>query len=67
MININIFRPVVHEKKIVKGFCYINLHTTMTLKGVAICDPRDFICTNLNLLVLRMLHPKYQCIQASGS
>jgi len=34
---------------------------------VAICDPRDFICTNLNLLVLRMIHDKYECIQTSGS
>jgi len=26
-------------------------------------DPRNFICRNLNLLVLRLLHTKYQCIR----
>jgi len=67
MLNINVFRLVVYKKNILKVFCDINLHTTMTLKGVTICDPRDFMCINLNLLVLRMIHAKYQCIQASGS
>jgi len=43
------------------------LYKSMTAQGVAIWDPRDFISTNLNLLVLRMFHAKYQCIQASGS
>jgi len=35
--------------------------------GGAIHDPRDFIWTNLNLLVSGMLHAKYQCIPAGGS
>jgi len=35
--------------------------------GVAICDKRDFIWTNMNLLDLKMTHSKYQCIHASGS
>jgi len=67
MLNINISRPVVHEKEIFKGFRYIKLYTTMIPECVAICDPRDFICINLNLLALRMLHAKYQYIQANGS
>jgi len=50
-----------------EDFCYMNLYTPMFPLGVAICDPRDFIWTNLNLLVLRVLHAKYQRIQASGS
>jgi len=58
---------VDHNKTIFKGFCYKNLYKIMIPKGVAICDPRDFICTNLNLLVLRKIHAKCQCIQASGS
>jgi len=63
MLNINAFRLVVHGKKIFqdlsKCFPYFAL--------LGICDPGDFICTNLNLLVLRMHHAKYQHIQASGS
>jgi len=43
MPKINAFRPVVHEKKIFKGFCYINIYKIMSPYGVAICDPRDFI------------------------
>jgi len=26
MANVKAFKPVVHEKKIFKGFCHINLH-----------------------------------------
>jgi len=33
----------------------------------AICDPRDFICTNLNLLVLGMFHAKYCPIWCNSS
>jgi len=43
MPKINAFRPVVHENKIFKGICYMNLYKTMSPYGVAICDPRDFI------------------------
>jgi len=43
MPNINAFEQVVHEKKIFKVFCYINLYKTMSPLGLAICDPRDFI------------------------
>jgi len=64
MLNIDVFKPLVH-KKIFKGFCYINLYNNMTSWGVVICDPRDFICTNVNLLVLRMLYAKYQSMRAS--
>jgi len=53
MTNINEFRPVAHEKMILTFF--------------AICDPKNFIWTHLMLLVLRMIHVKYQCIQAIGS
>jgi len=35
--------------------------------GGAIRDPRDFIWTNLNLLVPRMLHANLKSIMASGS
>jgi len=31
-----------------------------------IYDPKNFICTNLNLLVPRLLHTKHQCIWAIG-
>jgi len=31
MPNINAFRPVAHEKKIFKGFYYINQYKTMSL------------------------------------
>jgi len=30
MPNINAFRPVVHEKKTFKGFCYIYLYKNMS-------------------------------------
>jgi len=43
MPNIIAFRPVVHDENIFKGFCYINLYKIMSLWGVAICDPSDFI------------------------
>jgi len=44
ILNINAFRPVIRQKTIFEGFCYIYL-------PVAICDPRDLIWTNLILLV----------------
>jgi len=56
MPTINAFKVVVHEKKIFKGFCYINLYTNIPPKGMAIYDPKEFIRTNFNLLVLKMLH-----------
>jgi len=56
MPTINAFKVVVHEKNIFKGFCYLNLLSL----GEAIYDPREFIRTNFNLLVLKMLHSKYQ-------
>jgi len=33
MPKINAFRPVVHQKKIFKGFCYINLYKNMSLRA----------------------------------
>jgi len=33
---------------------------------VAVGDHRDFIWTNLNLLVLKMFLAKYQCIWSRG-
>jgi len=36
---INEFRPVVHEKKIFNGFCYINLDKSMSPWGKVIGDP----------------------------
>jgi len=45
----------------------LDLYKGLSPLGGAIHDPRDFIWTNLNLLALRMLHTKYQCIPASGS
>jgi len=47
--------------------CYICLYKIMSPWGRAIYDPRNYICANLNLLVPRMFHTKYQCIPASGS
>jgi len=44
MTNINAFRPVALEK-IFKGLCFI--YKTMSCYGVANCDPKDFIWTNL--------------------
>jgi len=38
---------------------YILLCKSLRPWGGAICNPRDFICTNLNLLVLGKLHAKY--------
>jgi len=67
MPNINEFSPVIHEKNIFKGICYLNLHKTMSPQGLAICDPWDFIWANGKGLVLRMIHIKQQYIQATGS
>jgi len=59
MPNNNAFKPVVHEKKILKGFCFFNLYKHIFSKSLATNDPSDFICTNVNLLSLRMFHDKY--------
>jgi len=40
MLNNNTFRPVVHEKKVFKGVCYINL--SKYHKVVVIYDSRNF-------------------------
>jgi len=53
---------VVLEKKTFKAFPYILLCKSLSSWGGAIHDPRDFIWTNLNLIVPRMLHTKYQYI-----
>jgi len=53
-----------------EDFLSISLYITMQKfkpLGGTKHDPRDFIWTNLNLLVPRMLYAKYQCILASGS
>jgi len=43
MPNMNGLKQVVHEKKVFKGFCYINLYIDMyPNKGVSSCEPRDF-------------------------
>jgi len=44
MPNINAFRQAVHENKIVKVVCYINLKN-MSPKGEAVSDLRNFIST----------------------
>jgi len=31
MLNINAFRPVIHEKKMFQVFCYINLYKNVSL------------------------------------
>jgi len=49
-------------RRFFKAFPYILPCKSLSLCGGAICDPRDFILTNLNLLALRMVHAKYQCI-----
>jgi len=62
---INVFWPVVHRKIYICIFiCYINLYKNISPEGVAICDSRDL--NNLNILFLRMLQTKYQCIWESG-
>jgi len=38
-----IFKVVVHEKKIFKGFCYIYSYTTIPPEGVAIYNPRNVL------------------------
>jgi len=67
--NINVFSPVIHRKKTFLSFCYINLYITISTRSCdgAISDPSDSTGTNLNLLVLRLIRDKYQCIQSSGS
>jgi len=67
MSNINVFRPVVLEKKIFYGFCCINLFKNISPLGVAICDPRDFIWTYFNFLVLGMFYVKYCPIWCNSS
>jgi len=41
------FGQLVHEKKIFKCFCYINLYKIVSPLSVAIHDPRDFIWAKL--------------------
>jgi len=42
-------------------FLQFYLYTTIPPDGVAIYDTWEFIRTTFNLLVLKMLHSKYQC------
>jgi len=67
MLNIVPFGATVFEKKkFLSISLYISLSKSLYLWCGAIHDPRDFSWTKLNPLVLRMLHAKHQCIQASG-
>jgi len=43
MANIKAFRPVVHEKKIFKGFCYINLYKTMSFRAYPFLTPGSYL------------------------
>jgi len=61
MPNIYAFGLQVHQNIFLK----ISLFGPLS-DGGAIYDPRNLICTHLNLLVPRLLHTKYQCIQAIG-
>jgi len=42
MQNIDAFTPVIHEKKMLKGFCYIYIYQFVPL-GCGHCDPKDCI------------------------
>jgi len=66
MLNIVQFGAAVLEK-ISYAFPYISLCKSLSPRGGAMDDPRDFIWTNLNLLAPRVIHAKYQCIPTSGS
>jgi len=78
--TIIVFSPVIHEKRIFKGICYINLYTctcrTMSSYSMAIWDPSDYSLntwTNMNLdllvLIIRVVFYmlNLKCIQASSS
>jgi len=59
MLNTVPFDAAILEKNIFLVFPNVSLWKSLSPWGGAICVPRDLIWTNLNLLVLWMLHAKY--------